>query len=78
MSKMVFIKYLPAVRGKLTLKLKLLRNSCLTLQVFRSRLLLRKSLIEQLPQVTPKLLSLNSNLDYRISTNSYEIYSCYP
>ena len=38
MLKMVFIKYLPAVRGKLTLKLKLLRNSCLTLQVFRSRL----------------------------------------
>ena len=38
MSKMVFIKYLPAVRGKLTLKLKLLRHSCLTLQVFRSRL----------------------------------------
>ena len=38
MSKIIFMKYLPAARGKLTPKLKLLRNSCLIFQVFRSQL----------------------------------------
>ena len=37
-----------------------------------------KSFIEQLPQVKPKLPSLNSDLEHRISTNFYEIYNCYP
>ena len=36
MSKMIFMKYLPAIRAKLTPRLKLLRNSYLTFQVFRS------------------------------------------
>ena len=35
-----------------------------------------KSFIEHLPQVMPKLIpSLNSNLDYKMWSNLYEIYS---
>ena len=68
MSKMIFIKYLPAARGKLTPTLKLLRNSCLILQVFRSRL---RYLIKVLLNIDHKLRqnwspSLNSNLDYKM------------
>ena len=68
MSNMIFMKYLPAARGKLTARLKFFRNSCLIFQVFRSQL---RYLTKVSFNIYHKLCQnwfpiLNYNLDYKI------------
>ena len=78
MSKMTFKKYLPAAMEKSTPKLRLLRNSCLIFQVFRSRLgyLIKVSL-----NIYNKLSkncspSLNSKLDYKMKVVFMKYTAC--
>ena len=58
MSKMIFMKYVPAARGRLTSRLKLLKNSCLIFDVFwiLTAVSDKSFFIEHLPQVVPKLV----------------------
>ena len=63
MSKMIFMKYLPAARDNLTFRLRLFRNSCFIFQVFQSRL---RYLIKVSLNMSNWFPSLNPNLDFKI------------
>ena len=65
MSKMIFMKYIPAARDNLTFRLRLFRNSCFIFQVFQSRLryLIKVSLNMSCQNWFP---SLNLNLDFKM------------
>ena len=63
MSKMIFMKYLPAARDNLTFRLRLFRNSCFIFQVFQSRL---RYLIKVSLNMSNWFTSLNPNLDFKI------------